>query len=101
MGTAFFLSSLFLISYIIYHMQVGSVHFQGQGTLRIIYFAILISHTILAAMVPPLALITLYRAFLKDFHRHKKIARFTLPIWLYVSVTGVTIFLFLYGFKFS
>ena len=94
---AFGTSILFLISYLIYHAQVGSVPFQGQGTIRTMYFAILISHTILAATVPFLAVIALRRGLKGDFARHRKIARWTLPIWLYVSVTGVVVYLMLYG----
>jgi len=90
-------SSLFLISYLTYHFQVGSVGFKGQGWIRPVYFTILISHTILAAAVPPLALITLVRALRERFDAHRRIARWTLPIWLYVSVTGVVIYLMLYG----
>ncbi len=97
MLAAFVCSSLFLISYLIYHFQVGSVGFKGQGWVRPVYFTILISHTILAAAVVPLALITLTRALKEKFDAHRRIARWTLPIWLYVSVTGVVIYLMLYG----
>ena len=97
MLTAFGTSILFLISYLIYHAQVGSVPFQGQGAIRIVYFTILISHTILAATVPFLAVIALRRGLKGEFARHRKIARWTLPIWLYVSVTGVVVYLMLYG----
>ena len=96
MLTAFGTSILFLISYLTYHAQVGSVPFQGQGAIRIVYFTILISHTILAATVPFLAVITLRRGLKSDFVQHRKIARWTLPIWLYVSVTGVVVYLMLY-----
>ena len=89
-------STVFLISYLIYHWRVGSVPFQGQGPIRTVYFAILITHTILAATVPFLAGITLFRALKQYFPRHKAIARWTLPIWLYVSVTGVVVYLMLY-----
>jgi uncharacterized membrane protein YozB (DUF420 family) len=89
-------STLFLTSYLIYHSQVGSVHFPGTGTARVIYFTVLISHTILAAAVPVLAGITVVRAFRMRFHQHRKIARWTLPIWLYVSVTGVVVYWMLY-----
>jgi uncharacterized membrane protein YozB (DUF420 family) len=89
-------SALFLVSYLVYHYNVGSVHFTGQGPVRPFYFAVLISHTILAAAVPPLAIITLARALRTRFDRHRAIARWTLPIWLYVSVTGVLIYLLLY-----
>ncbi len=93
---AFSVSTLFLISYLVYHYQVGSVKFQKQGPIRIVYFAILISHTVLAVTVPPLAIVTLSRALKNRFGEHKKIARITLPIWLYVSVTGVIVYLMLY-----
>ena len=97
MLTAFACSVLFLISYLVYHYQVGSVGFKGQGWLRPVYFTILITHTILAAAVVPLALITLNRALRERFDAHRRIARWTLPIWLYVSVTGVVVYLMLYG----
>jgi uncharacterized membrane protein YozB (DUF420 family) len=96
MLTAFGVSILFLTSYLVYHAQVGSVPFKHQGTIRTIYFAILISHTLLAATVPVLAIITLNRALKKRFARHRAIARWTFPIWLYVSVTGVVVYLMLY-----
>ncbi|OGP21477.1 MAG: hypothetical protein A2038_05490 [Deltaproteobacteria bacterium GWA2_57_13] len=89
-------STLFLISYLTYHFQVGSVPFQGQGWIRWIYFTILISHTILAAVIVPLVLLTLFRALKGNFERHKRIARWTLPLWLYVSVTGVVVYWMLY-----
>ena len=89
-------STLFLISYLTYHFQVGSVSFQGQGWIRWIYFTILISHTILAAVIVPLVLLTLFRALKGNFERHKRIARWTLPLWLYVSVTGVVVYWMLY-----
>ncbi len=97
MLAAFSCSVLFLISYLTYHYQVGSVRYQGTGTLRTIYLSILLTHTVLAAAVPFLALITLWRALSERFDKHRKIARWTLPIWLYVSVTGVVIYLMLYG----
>ncbi len=96
MKGAFACSVLFLVSYLVYHAQVGSVPFQGQGTIRTVYFAILITHTVLAAAVPILAIITLSRALQRRFAAHKAIARWTLPIWLYVSVTGVVIYWMLY-----
>lgn len=96
MGSAFVTSILFLTSYIIYHAHAGATRFTGQGFIRPIYFTILISHTILAALVPILAVITLTFALRQKFDRHRKIARWTLPIWLYVSVTGVVIYLMLY-----
>lgn len=99
MITALVTSSLFLTSYLIYHAQVGSVPFQGQGPIRKVYFAILITHTILAATVPFLAGITVWRAYKKRFDRHRAIARWTLPIWLYVSATGVVVYLMLYQMK--
>ena len=93
---AFACSVLFLISYLTYHAQVGSVRFEGTGTVRTFYFTILVSHTILAAAVPPLALVTLVRALRAKFDRHRAIARVTLPIWLYVSITGVVVYWMLY-----
>ena len=93
---AFGASVLFLISYLVYHFRVGSVPFQGTGSIRYLYFAILISHTILAAVVPILASITLFRALKERIPQHRAIARWTLPIWLYVNVTGVIIYLMLY-----
>jgi uncharacterized membrane protein YozB (DUF420 family) len=89
-------SGLFLTSYLYYHAHVGSVHFPGQGWVKAVYFAILISHTILAAAVPPLVIITLVLALRERFDRHRRIARWTYPIWLYVSVTGVVVYLMLY-----
>lgn len=96
MLTAFGVSVAFLICYLVYHAQVGSVHYPKTGAIRIVYFTILITHTILAACVPVLAIITLRRALRGDFQRHRRIARWTLPIWLYVSVTGVIVYLMLY-----
>ena len=89
-------STLFLISYLIYHYAVGSVKFTGEGWVRGLYFSILLTHTVLAALVPPMAIVTLVRALRERFDRHRRIARWTLPIWLYVSVTGVVIYLLLY-----
>jgi putative membrane protein len=89
-------SSLFLVSYLYYHAHVGSVHFQGQGWSRPVYFAILISHTVLAAAIVPLVTITLSRALRGRFDRHRVIARWTYPVWLYVSVTGVLVYVMLY-----
>jgi uncharacterized membrane protein YozB (DUF420 family) len=89
-------STLFLASYLTYHYFHGATHFPGQGIARPIYFTILISHTILAVVIVPLVLVTLYRAARGDFVRHRKIARWTLPLWLYVSVTGVLVYLMLY-----
>jgi putative membrane protein len=96
MATAFLLSSCFLVSYVIYHYQAGSILFSGRGWIRPVYFTLLISHILLAASIVPLALVTLYRAWKEDFERHKRIARFTLPVWLYVSVTGVVVYWMLY-----
>ena len=93
---AFVASTLFLISYLVYHYHVGSVRFTGSGGIRTVYFAILISHTVLAALIVPLVLVTLWRAWKVRFEKHKRIARWTLPLWLYVSVTGVVIYLMLY-----
>ena len=90
-------STLFLVSYLTYHFQVGSVGFKGQGWIRPVYFAILITHTILAAAVVPLVLVTFIRALRERFDAHRRIARWTFPIWLYVSITGVVIYLMLYG----
>jgi uncharacterized membrane protein YozB (DUF420 family) len=96
MLTAVVTSSLFLVSYLVYHYHVGSVKFTGVGWVRGVYFAILISHTVLAAAVPPLAIVTLVRALRERFDRHRVIAHWTLPIWLYVSVTGVAVYFMLY-----
>jgi len=98
MISAFVVSSLFLISYLIYHAQVGSVHYRHTGTIRTVYLTILTTHTILAATVPVLAIVTLRRALKGNFIRHKAIARWTLPIWLYVSVTGVVVYVMLYQY---
>jgi uncharacterized membrane protein YozB (DUF420 family) len=89
-------STLFLISYLTYHAQAGSRPFTGQGPVRVLYFTILISHVVLAAAILPLALITLTRALRERFDRHAALARWTLPIWLYVSVTGVAVYFMLY-----
>lgn len=96
MLSAFGSSILFLASYLIYHYQVGSVPFKGQGSIRLVYFTILLTHTILATTVVPLALVTLFRAFKERFDAHRRIARWTFPIWLYVSVTGVIVYWMLY-----
>ena len=93
---AFATSTLFLVSYLVYHANVGSVAFTGQGAIRVVYFSILISHIVLAAAILPLALVTLVHALRERFDRHARIARWTLPIWLYVSVTGVVVYLMLY-----
>jgi len=96
MIAAFVTSSLFLVSYLTYHFQVGSVRFPLQGTIRSVYLTILATHTVLAAAVPPLAIVTLRRGLRMDVVRHRRLARWTLPIWLYVSVTGVVIYWLLY-----
>jgi protein SCO1/2/putative membrane protein len=96
MGSAFVLSVLFLASYLAYHSRFGSTPFHGEGGLRLLYRSILFSHMALAATVPVLAGITIVRAMRGRFERHKKIARWTLPIWLYVSVTGVIVYGMLY-----
>lgn len=96
MLAAFGTSTIFLISYLIYHFNVGSVAFTGHGAVRTVYFAILISHVILAILILPLAIATLTQAFCGRFDRHRRIARWTLPLWLYVSVTGVIVYLMLY-----
>jgi uncharacterized membrane protein YozB (DUF420 family) len=100
MVAAFCTSILFLIDYLIYHAQVGSVHYPDRhaGAIRVLYFSILISHTLLAVSVPVLAIITLRRALKGEFARHRKIAKWTWPIWMYVSVTGVIVYLMLYQF---
>ena len=89
-------SSLFLVSYLVYHFQVGSVPFAGRGPIRTVYFTILISHTILAVAIVPLVLVTLSRALRERFDAHRRLARLTLPLWAYVSVTGVVIYWMLY-----
>jgi uncharacterized membrane protein YozB (DUF420 family) len=96
MLTAMATSAVFLTSYVIYHANAGSVPFPGVGVIRVVYFAILIPHIILAATILPLALITTARGLRGDFSRHVRIARWTLPLWLYVSVTGVIVYLMLY-----
>jgi uncharacterized membrane protein YozB (DUF420 family) len=96
MVSAFAVSVLFLISYGVYHANAGSRPFTGQGPARLLYFAILITHSILAAAVPPLAVVTLARALRRRFDRHAAIARWTLPVWLYVSITGVIVYWMLY-----
>ena len=96
MLAAFATSTLFLVSYLFYHAQVGSQPFTGQGPVRVVYFTVLISHVILAALILPLALLTLRRGLRRDDVRHVAIARWTLPIWLYVSVTGVVVYWMLY-----
>jgi uncharacterized membrane protein YozB (DUF420 family) len=89
-------SSLFLVSYLAYHFEVGSVRFTGQGLIRTVYFAILISHTVLAVAIVPLVLVTLARALRGRFEAHRSLARITLPLWLWVSVSGVVVYWMLY-----
>ena len=89
-------SLAFLVSYVVYHIRVGHVAFQGQGWIRPVYFAILLSHTFLAVVIVPLIIITLRRAWLEKFDKHRLIARWTLPLWFYVSVTGVIVYILLY-----
>lgn len=96
MLAAFATSVLFLISYLVYHAHAGSRPFTGQGPIRVVYFTVLISHIVLAALIPPLAGVTLWRAFTGRFDRHVRIARWTLPLWLYVSVTGIVVYWMLY-----
>lgn len=96
MASALAVSTAFLISYLTYHYHVGSVRFGGQGWIRVLYFSILFSHTLLAVLILPLALVTVYRALRARFDRHVRIARWTLPLWLYVSVTGVIVYWMLY-----
>jgi putative membrane protein len=96
MLTACATSALFLMSYLTYHYYVGSMPFHGQGWVRPLYFTILISHTTLAATIVPLAIVTLFRAWKADFRKHARLARWTWPIWMYVSVTGVIIYVMLY-----
>ena len=93
---AFAVSVLFLVCYLVYHYYAGSRPFTGQGWIRPVYFTLLISHILLAAIIVPLALTTIYRGLSAQFDRHRRIARFTLPIWLYVSITGVIVYLLLY-----
>ena len=96
MLSAFGISSMFLLTYLLHHAQVGSVPFQHQGTIRVVYFAILIPHILLSAFVVPMALLTIYRGWTNRVMLHRKIARFTLPLWLYVSVSGVIVYYMLY-----
>jgi uncharacterized membrane protein YozB (DUF420 family) len=96
MISAFAASSVFLGSYLLYHYRVGHVAFQGQGWIRPVYFTLLLTHTVLAVVIVPMILVTLRRAWLKRFDRHRIIARWTLPLWFYVSVTGVIVYLMVY-----
>jgi putative membrane protein len=96
MVSAFVASTLFLVSYVVYHAHIGSRPFPGQGAVRLLYFTILITHVVLAAAIVPMALVTLRRGLRLDVIRHRRIARWTWPLWMYVSVTGVIIYLMLY-----
>ncbi|MEM9192782.1 MAG: DUF420 domain-containing protein [Myxococcota bacterium] len=97
MVSAFVCSALFLVGYITYHYAHGDTKYDGEGAIRLVYFAILISHVLLSMFILPLALTTFYLAWKKRFSAHRKVAKITLPIWLYVSVTGVVIFFMLHG----
>ena len=96
MISAFAVSCVFLISYLVYHYRVGHVAFQGHGWIRPVYFVLLLSHTLLAIVIVPLILITLRRAWLERFDKHRQIARWTLPLWFYVCVTGVIVYFMVY-----
>jgi uncharacterized membrane protein YozB (DUF420 family) len=96
MIAAFATSSLFLVCYLVYHAQVGSVPFPRHGLVRPLYFAVLITHIVLAAAVPPLAIVTITRGLKGRYAQHRRIARWTFPIWMYVSVTGVLVYVLLY-----
>ena len=96
MIAAFVVSSVFLVSYLVYHYRVGHVAFGGQGWIRPVYFVLLTSHTLLAIVIVPMILITLRRAWLEQFDKHRIIARWTLPLWFYVCVTGVIVYLMVY-----
>ena len=96
MMAALAVSAMFLTSYVIYHLNVGSVPFTGTGWIRTVYFAVLIPHVILAAAIVPMVLVTVSRALSNRFDKHKQIAKWTLPLWLYVSITGVIVYLMLY-----
>ncbi len=96
MLSALAVSGLFLVSYVVYHAQHGSVRFQGRGAVRAVYFVILVTHVVLAAAIVPLVYVTVRRALRGDFAPHRRIARWTYPLWLYVSVTGVVVYLMLY-----
>jgi uncharacterized membrane protein YozB (DUF420 family) len=97
MVSAFLVSCAFLVSYVIYHVRIHQViHFQGQGLIRPVYFVLLTSHTILAIVIVPMIIVTLRRAWLQRFDKHRVIARWTLPLWLYVSVTGVIVYFMVY-----
>jgi uncharacterized membrane protein YozB (DUF420 family) len=96
MVTALTASAIFLVSYLYYHYNVGTYRFGGVGSIRTVYFTILLTHTVLSVVMLPMIALTVYRAYRQDFERHPKIARWTLPIWLYVSVTGIIIYTMLY-----
>ncbi|MDT5262932.1 MAG: putative rane protein [Acidobacteriota bacterium] len=96
MLSALVVSTLFLVSYVVYHAQYGSIRFTGQGLVRPVYYVILITHVTLAVVIVPLVFITARRALRGDFVRHRSIARWTYPLWLYVSITGVVVYLMLY-----
>ena len=96
MIAAFLTSTAFLVSYLAYHYRVGHVAFQGHGWIRPVYFTLLLTHTVLAAVIVPMIIVTLRRAWLERFDKHRLIARWTLPLWLYVSVTGVIVYLMVY-----
>ena len=98
MVSAFVVSMLFLTSYLIYHYHAGHKPYEGEGPLKVFYFVVLISHVVLAALVPFLAGVTLFFALRRRFERHRRIARWTFPVWMYVSVTGVVVYLMLYAF---
>ena len=96
MLAAFSVSALFLASYLVYHYEVGSVRFTGQGPIRVLYFAVLVSHTVLAVVIVPLVLLALARALRGRFAAHRAVARWALPLWLWVSVSGVAVYWMLY-----
>jgi uncharacterized membrane protein YozB (DUF420 family) len=96
MIAAFLTSTAFLVSYLAYHYRVGHVVFQGHGWIRPVYFTLLLTHTVLAVVIVPMILVTLRRAWLEKFDKHRLIARWTLPLWMYVSVTGVIVYLMVY-----
>jgi uncharacterized membrane protein YozB (DUF420 family) len=96
MIAAFAVSSLFLASYLVYHAQVGSVRFTGSGPVRTVYFTLLLSHTVLAAAIVPLVLVTLARGLRERFDAHRRLARYTFPLWLWVSLSGVAVYWMLY-----
>jgi uncharacterized membrane protein YozB (DUF420 family) len=96
MVSAFWVSVAFLVSYLIYHFRVGHVSFHGQGWIRPVYFTLLLSHTALAIVIVPMILVTLRRAWLEKYDKHRIIARWTLPLWFYVCITGVIVYLMVY-----